>query len=131
MNRTQKDDWQRAGLALVACLMLPGLFAPASARAAEETNVRVVVKDAASEEPIFQAHLTLQFQEPRKLKRDKWISFSAKTDKNGRCTFRHIPMGTVRLMVTAERHQSYGKEIEIEAENPIIDVKLRKPQPQI
>lgn len=131
MNRTPKDEWLRAGLAWVACLMLPGLFAPASARAAAETSVHIVVKDAASEEPIFQAHLTLQFQEPRKLKRDKWISFSAKTDKNGRCTFRHIPMGTVRLMVTAERHQSYGKEIEIEAENPVIDVKLRKPQPQI
>lgn len=131
MNRTKRDYGLRAGLALVACLVLPGLFAPASARAAEETDVHVVVKDAESAEPIFQAHLTLQFQEPRKLKRGKGISFSAKTDKNGRCTFRHIPVGTVRLMVTAERHQSYGKEIEIEKENPVIEVKLRKPQPQI
>ena len=112
-------------LAFAICL------APAEGRAADTTSLHVVVKDAVSEEPIFQAQLTLQFREGRSVKRDRWITFSAKTDKNGKCTFKYIPKGTVRLMVTADRHQSYGKDVEIDQEDPTIDVKLRRPQPQI
>jgi hypothetical protein len=33
------------------------------------------------------------------------------------------------LIVTAEHHQSYGKEIELEEDNQVIEVKLKKPQP--
>jgi hypothetical protein len=33
------------------------------------------------------------------------------------------------LVVTAERHQSFGKEIEVEEDNQVIEVKLKKPQP--
>lgn len=121
----------RAGLAVAACLIVAGLAAPVRARAAEETNIHVLVKDAQSGDPIFQAHLTLQFREGGKLKRDKWISFSAKTDKQGKYRFRHIPKGPIRLIVTADDHQTFGKEYEIEKDNPVIEVSLRKPQPQI
>ena len=118
-------------LAFSAGLMAVALFAPAVVRAADETSMRVVVKEAEDESPIFQAHLTLQFQESRKLKRDKWITFSAKTDKDGKCLFHHIPKGTIRLFVTADHHQSYGKELELDQDNQVFEVKLRKPQGQI
>jgi hypothetical protein len=35
------------------------------------------------------------------------------------------------LFVTAERHQSFGKEIELEQDNQTIEVKLKKPQAQL
>lgn len=131
MTRMHKNVLLRFGLAVAACFLAMGFLAPALARAADETNIRVVVKEATDDEPIYQAHLTLQFQQVKKLKRDKWIAFSAKTDKQGQCTFRHIPKGPIRLLITAEHHQSFGKEFEIDKEDQVIEVKLRKPQPQI
>jgi uncharacterized GH25 family protein len=107
-----------------------------SARAAEgsHTNIRIVVADWDTGKPIYQARLTLIFQEKSttmKVKHSKPISFSAKTDLQGRYRFTDIPKGTVRLMVTAERHESYGKDIKIEKDNQEILVRMKKPQPQI
>ena len=131
MIQSNEDVSLRVGLTVAVCFLALGFFAPGVAWADEETNIRVVVKEATNDEPIYQAHLTLQFQEVRKLKRDKWIAFSAKTDKQGNCTFKHVPKGPIRLLVTAERHQSFGKDFEIDKEDQVIEVKLRKPQPQI
>jgi hypothetical protein len=111
--------------------MALALIPPRRASAADEINLTVVVKDAETGEPINQAHLTLQFRVVRRFRRDASHAFSAKTDRNGQCRFRHIPVGTVRLIVTAEKHQTFGKEFEIEKSNPVIEVKLRKPQPQV
>ncbi len=105
-------------------------------RAAEDdrTNIHIVVMDAESGQPINQARLTLQFREASRtmnIKHSKMISFSAKTNQQGRYRFTDIPKGTVRLMVTSEGHASYGKNIEIEKDNQEIEVKLKKPQPQL
>ncbi len=116
-------------LALVSCLALLALQAPARAETVERTSVTVIVKDAASDQPLANAHLTLIFQEPRKLKRDKGLSYSAKTNPQGRYKFVHIPKGTIRLVVTAERHQSFGQDFELEQDNQVVEVKLKKPQP--
>jgi hypothetical protein len=95
----------------------------------ELVSVNVFVKDATSDQPIAFARLTLQYQKEAKMKRDKTISLSAKTNTQGRYKFVNIPKGTVRLMVIADQRQTYGQEIEIEQDNQLIEVKLRKPQP--
>ena len=107
-----------------------------SARAADDphTNIHIVVTDWDTGKPIYQARLTLIFEEESttmKVKRSKPMSFSAKTDLQGRYRFTDIPKGTVRLMVTAERHESYGKDIKVEKDNQEILVRMKKPQPQI
>jgi hypothetical protein len=97
-----------------------------------QTNLTVVVTDSQTSQPLNQARLTLEFIEPgdpRKLKRSKKIAYSAKTNVQGRYKFPSIPMGTIRLIVTAERHQAFSKEFELEKENQVIEVKLKKPQP--
>jgi hypothetical protein len=106
-----------------------GTHAPAWADGVERTSLTVLVKDAVSDQPIANAHLTLSFREPRKLKRDKALSYSAKTNPQGRYRFVHIPKGTIRLLVTAERHQSFGQDLELEQDNQVFEVKLKKPQP--
>lgn len=116
-------------LGLVSCLALLALQVPARAQTVERTSVTVMVKDAASDQPMPNARLTLIFKEPRKLKRDKGLSFSAKTNPQGRYKFVHIPKGTIRVVVTAERHQSFGQDFEIEQDDPVLEVKLKKPQP--
>ena len=120
------------GMMVVGCLVANR----DAARAADEprTNIHVVVTDWETGKPIYQARLTLLFQEESstmKIKHSKPISFSAKTDLQGRYRFTDIPKGTVRLMVTAERHESYGKDIKIDKDNQEIMVRMKKPQPQI
>jgi hypothetical protein len=102
------------------------------ARPESRTSVTVLVKEADTGQPISQAHLTLQFREsgdPSRLKLPKKLAFSAKTNSQGRYKFTDIPKGSVRLLVTADRHQSFGKDFEVTEDNQIIEIKLKKPQP--
>jgi Carboxypeptidase regulatory-like domain len=105
---------------------------PTQSEEAERTNVTVVVTDAQTGQPINQARLTLEFTEPgdpSKLKRSKKLSYSAKTNAQGHYKFPSLPKGNIRLIVTAERHQTFSKEFELEKEDQVIEVKLKKPQP--
>jgi uncharacterized protein (DUF58 family) len=107
---------------------------PTQAQSEEKgpTSLTVVVTNAETGQPINQARLTLEFTEPgdpAKLRRSKKLSYSAKTNTQGRYKFPSIPMGTIRLIVTAERRQTFSKEFELEKETQIIEVKLKKPQP--
>ncbi len=125
--------WVRVAAATFA-VVGAGLCASAlvGADEPEKTNVIVVVKEAESGQPIFNAKLTLQFREPgdpSKLKLGKTLSFSAKTNPQGRYKFTGVNKGTIRLLVTAERRQSFGQEFELEQDEQVIEVKLRKPQP--
>ena len=105
---------------------------PAQSEEAERINATVVVTDAETGKPINQARLTLEFTEPgdpSKLKRSKKLSYSAKTNAQGHYKFASLPKGTIRLIVTAERHQTFSKEFELEKQDQVIEVKLKKPQP--
>ena len=102
------------------------------AKEEQTISLTVAVTDAESGKPINQARLTLEFTEPgdpSKLKRPKKVAYSAKTNQQGSYKFPGIPKGTIRLIVTAERHQSFSKEFELETANQVIEVKLKKPQP--
>ena len=100
---------------------------PAQQQQVPEYNVNIVVTDSTTGDPISQAKLTIAFQQPGKLHRN--VSYGAKTNAQGKYRFTDIPKGTIHLFVTAERHQSFGKEIEIEEDNQVIEVRLKKPQP--
>lgn len=115
-----------------ACLLL--LATSAAYAQSETTNVHVLVTDAVSGKPIFQARLTLQFQyhEPgtlSPLKRTRTLTYSAKTDAQGRYRFAEVSKGTVRLIVTAPDHQTFSKKFQVDKDNPLLEVKLKKPQP--
>jgi len=109
-------------------LLLSGVCKPQEKQPIPELSVNVVVTEADTGEAISQARLTLTFKSG---KLHRTISYGAKTNAQGRYRFTNIPQGTIRLFVTAERHQSYGKEIELEEDNQVIEVKLKKPQPQL
>ena len=131
-NARARQQWRVLGLTCALGVSLAGSHGAARAASAEWTRVNVLVKDAETDQPIYQARLTLQFREPgsvAKLKRSKLISFSAKTDAQGRYRFIRIPKGTVRLIVTSEHHQTFSKEFEVERDNQVLEVKLKKPQP--
>jgi hypothetical protein len=121
---------------LVCSLLCAGLIRLARAENqnpdSDTVNLIVEVKDSQTGEPISQARLTLQFEEPGGRARfgvPKQRAYSAKTNAQGRYKFTNINKGTIRLLVTADRHQSFGKEYELEHDNQLIRVQLKKPQP--
>lgn len=91
----------------------------------------VLVTDAQSGQPISQARLTLTFRQPKQGRLDhaKTLSYSAKTDAQGRYRFPYIPTGTVILMVTDEHHQTFGKQFDVDKDHALLEVKLKPPQP--
>ena len=97
----------------------------------EPTNVIVNVKEADTGEPVGQAGVTLQFTEPVPFGHGKKHTYNAKTDSQGRCKLFGINKGTIVLMVTAAHHQSYGKELQLDHDNQVFEVRLKKPQPLI
>lgn len=122
----------RVSCCAAACYLIILAVPAAEAQPEERTSVNVVVRDAESGQPINQARLTLQFREPGKKLTPKLphrLAYSAKTNAQGRYRFADIPKGTIRIMVTAEQHQAFGKDFELERDNQVIEVKLRKPQP--
>ena len=116
------------GLAVILLLSLSAT-AKQKSRSQPPSTVRVVVTDALTGEPLFQAHLTLRFLESGgPFKRSKINSYSAKTDKKGEYSFMLVPKGTITLMVTAPGHETFGKEFEVKEDNQLIEVKMKKPQ---
>jgi hypothetical protein len=97
----------------------------------EPTNVIVNVKEADTGDPVGQAAVTLQFTEPVPFGHGKKHSYNAKSDSQGRCKLFGINKGKIVLMVTAARHQSYGKELQLDQDNQVFEVRLKKPQPLI
>ncbi len=124
-----RRKWQ--GLGLLVALGV-WMAVPAGLRATEMTTVRVLVKDAKSGDPIYQAHLTLAYSKSGGFMRQaKTISYSSKTDKKGLGSFPFVPMGKITLMVSAPDHSTFGKVFRITKENQLIEVRLKKPKPQL
>lgn len=132
MIELRRNIWLAACSVIAFCPLVAVTPSPVRAASVELTNLTVVVTDAESGQPINQARLTLQFRETGdkwKLKRSKLISYSAKTNAQGRYRFTDIPGGTVHLIVTDEQHQTFGKDFEVSKAKSVIDVKLKKPHP--
>jgi len=123
-------------VAIIAALLFLSGAARAGAQTArsETTTAIIVVKDYDSGDPISQAHLTLQFYEPggaARLNTTKKHAYSGKTDTQGRYKFIEINKGTIVLTVTAPGHQTYGRELQLEHDNQVFEIKLKKPQPLV
>jgi hypothetical protein len=92
-------------------------------------SVTVLVTDAQTGSPVNQAHLTLVFRAKDALNRTKSVSFSGKTNPQGRYKFLYVPEGTVQLLATDDHHQTFGKEFEVSRDHSELDIKLKPPQP--
>lgn len=131
MHDRRRHGWKKMWVVFWSAILLSCI--PANLNAAPRkhpplTNITVLVTEAKTDQPIFQARLTLQFRDPDS-RRGKMISYSAKTDIHGKYKFTFIPMDKVLLVVTAPQHQTFGKEFQITEQGQVIHVKLKKPQP--
>jgi len=112
----------------VTVLLMGGVCQAAQQQTIPEISFSVEVKESDTGEAISQARLTITFKSG---KLHRTVSYGAKTNAQGKYRFTDIPKGTIHLFVTAEHHQSYGREIEVEEDNQVIEVRLKKPQPQL
>lgn len=129
INRKQGDWIRRLGVSMALALAIAAGPGPARARKHPPlTNVTVLVTDAVTHKPLFQAQLTLEFRDTRR-RTGKAISLSAKTDVQGKYRFSFIPMESVVLVVTAANHQTFGKQFQITRPNQTIEAEMRTPQP--
>lgn len=121
-------SWLVFGAAIIlACAALPLQALPRKG-SPPVTSLTILVTDAASHKPIFQARLTLSFRDPDS-RIGSSLSYSAKTDMKGKYTFSFIPMEPVLVVVTAPDHQTFGQKFDVTEENQTIHVKLHPPQP--
>jgi hypothetical protein len=138
MHSSQDTKLFVAAWVATSLLLFPSLSRTAPAQgenpSEETTNMTVIVKEADTGDPISQAHITLQFSEPggpERLGKAKKHAYNAKTDAQGRCKLLDINKGPIVLSVTANGHQSYGKELQLERDNQVFEVRLKRPQPLI
>jgi hypothetical protein len=123
--------WIACGMLLFASISRSTQAQDATNANHEPTNVVINVREADTGEPVSQAGVTLQFTEPVPFGHGKKRSYNAKSDSQGRCKLFGINKGTIVLMVTAAHHQSYGKELQLDHDNQVFEVRLKKPQPLI
>lgn len=133
MRSSQHTQYFVAAWVIVSFLLLGNFTRPARAQGneSETASMIVIVKESDSGQPVSQAHITLEFFEPRSLRKPKGITYNSKTDSNGRCKFSDINKGPIRLTVISPGHQTYGKDLQLEKDNQVFEVKLKKPQPLI
>ena len=138
MFSSQHSHHTVAAWVATSVLLFAGLsqfaFAQEGKVSDETTSMIVMVKEADTGAPVSQARITLQFSEPggaSRLGKSRKVSYSAKTDSNGRYKFTGINKGTITLTIFATGHQSFGKELQLEKENQVFEVKLKKPQPLV
>jgi len=130
----RRRSWTRvAVLGLAAGLAVPFAWAGQSPAPSEPITLIVVVNDAETGKPISQARLTLTFVQPKQgqFGRTKTLSYSAKTDAQGRYRFPYIPQGNVVLTVTDDHHQTFGKQFAVDKDHSTLQVKLKPPQPLV
>ena len=130
MSRPYHQTVQGWIFVAAAFVLSCGVCNPAQQQQPQQTpefDLIVIVKEADTGNAISQARLTLTFRQPGKLHRT--VSYGAKTNAQGQYRFTNIPKGTVHVFATAEHHQTFGKEIELEEDNQVVEVKLKKPQP--
>jgi hypothetical protein len=125
------DCGQHSKRRLFALLLILAAAAPVAAVPASSpplTDVTILVTDAVTHKPVFQAHLTLQFRDPQS-RRHTVLSYSAKTDLQGKYRFTYIPMEPIVLIVTYPDHRTFGKQFQITQANQEIRVTLLRKQP--
>jgi hypothetical protein len=129
-----RRNWMRvAVLSVAAGLAVPFTWAAQNQAPSEPITLTVVVNDAETGKPISQARLTLTFVQPKEgpFSHAKTLSYSGKTNPQGRYRFPYVPSGNVTLMVTDEHHQSFGKQFAVDKNHSTLQVKLKPPQPLV
>jgi hypothetical protein len=111
-------------LSLACCWILLG--------APQKTTIKVVVTNQ-FHKPVENAEVILDFLGSRqvtKIGRHKRIHWEVRTNQEGLAHFPPIPEGTVQLQINHKSYQTYGKKVDVDGEEQVVDIMLEPPQKQ-
>jgi hypothetical protein len=124
---------RRLSLALLTLLLVMFLWTQRSSAAeTPETTIRVVVKNQ-FEKPVPNAAIILDFLGGRQIVRlgkHKAIHWEIHTNQEGIAHFPPVPEGTVQLQVVTTKYQTYGKKLDIQGSEKLVEITLEPPQSQ-
>ena len=92
------------------------------------TTLTVAVRNAVNKRPVHQASVTVNFMNPRRLRRDQAREWNSKTNRRGLVEFPEIPSGKVRVQVIAPAYRTAGEIFEISGEEQTVKIKLERPK---
>ena len=85
----------------------------------------------AAKQPVADAHVVVKFTEPRMLRRDRRVSWEAKTNRKGVVVLTGIPHGQVKVQVIAKGYQTYGDEHQLGKPDEELTIELLPPKGQV
>jgi hypothetical protein len=125
---------RRAGF-IVAVLLLLVTYLPGQNAEEQEvdgnTRLTLQVLNESDKQPIPDAHVIVRFTEERLLRRDKRVSWEAKTNRKGVLVFSDVPTGNIKVQIIANGFQTYGEEHQLEKLEEEVTILLHPPQGQV
>jgi hypothetical protein len=99
----------------------------------KDGNTRLTLKvlSESSKQPVANAHVIVQFTEERALRRDKRVSWEAKTNRKGTVVLSDIPTGKIKVQIIAEGYRTYGDLHELQKPEEELTILLQPPQGQV
>jgi len=95
------------------------------------TRLTLQVLNEANQQPVADAHVVVRFVEERILRRDKRVSWEAKTNRKGVLVLSDIPTGAVKVQIIAKGFQTYGDQHELAKPQEELTIKLQPPKDQV
>ena len=95
------------------------------------TQLTLQVLDGVKKQPVADAHVIVRFKEERLLRKDKKVSWEAKTNRKGIVVLSEIPTGGIKVQVIAQGFQTYGDEHELTKPEEEVTVLLSAPKGQV
>jgi len=99
----------------------------------DDGNIRLTLQvlNETNQQPVADAHIVVRFTEERILRRDKRVSWEAKTNRKGMIVLSDIPVGTVQVQIIAKGFQTYGDQHELEKPQEEVTIMLQPPKGQV
>jgi hypothetical protein len=97
----------------------------------ENTRLTLHVLSESSKKPVADAHVIVQFTEERTLRRDKRVSWEAKTNRKGTVVLSDIPTGTIKVQIIAKGYRTYGDLHELQKPDEQVTILLQPPKGQV
>ena len=120
---------------IVAALLLVAtqLAGQNAAEQKDDANTRLTLQvlNETNKQPVVGAHVVVRFTEERLLRRDKRVSWEAKTNRKGEVVLSDLPTGNVKVQVIAKGFQTYGDQHDLEKPREKVTILLQPPKGQV
>jgi hypothetical protein len=99
--------------------------------AIDMTKLTVQVNSIDTGKPIDRASVIVRFRHGRNVNLKKIVTnWETKTNQQGSVSIPAIPQGEVTIQVIAQNYQTFGDVYQLDQENQVVTIKLKRPQSQ-